>query len=232
MCTDLTVGDSVAANPGTEDPDVGGDISGWQGRIIEIYPPEQGDPPIVMLAWDSTTLRNIPESAIIHCEREGMDWGTMGLSVHDVVLAEARDTEQDAANTKEEIADRYFWFGIGDDEAQGRRIQTVVNSADLCPGCQCEMAVMEAWDSHLRSNLTLPFDAEVYEFQERGSLRAGDNVTVIGFLELDDLYGLLVNVRHRRSNYHFPLCDLDVLDHNSSNYQVIVDYRVWYANRG
>ncbi|MFC1960195.1 calcium-binding protein [Chloroflexota bacterium] len=232
MCADFTVGDSVAAKPGTEDPDMGGDINGWQGRIVEIYPPEQDAPPIVMLNWDSITLRNIPELAIIHCEREGLDWGTMGLFAHDVVLAEARDTEQDVANTKEEITDRYFWFGIGDDEPQGRRIQTVVNSADQRPGRHREMAVMEAWDSYLRSNLTLPLDAEIYEFQERGPLRTGDRVRVISFSELDDLYGLLVNVRHRRRIYHFPLCDLNVLDHNSPNYQIIVDYRVWYANRG
>ena len=232
MSTDFKVGDSVAAKPGTKDPDLGGDISDWQGRIAEIYPPEQDDPPIVMLDWDSITLRNISESAIIHCEREGLDWGTMGLSAHDVVLTPVRDTERDAANTKAEIAARYFWYGIGDDEAQGRRIQTVVNSANTGPRHHREMAVMEAWGNYLRENLALPFDAEVYESQRRGPLRVGDRIRVRSFSELDDLYGLLANVQHQRGNYQFPLCDLDVLDHNSPNYQIIVDYRVWYANRG
>jgi hypothetical protein len=32
----LNVGDAVAVKPGTADPDTGGDIGGWQGRISEI----------------------------------------------------------------------------------------------------------------------------------------------------------------------------------------------------
>ncbi|MCI0336724.1 MAG: hypothetical protein L0226_04040 [Acidobacteria bacterium] len=31
----LKVGDSVAVKSGTKDPDTGGDITGWQGRITE-----------------------------------------------------------------------------------------------------------------------------------------------------------------------------------------------------
>jgi hypothetical protein len=229
MSSTFKIGDSVAVKSGINDPDLGGDIGGWQGRIAEIYPPEQDAPLSVMLDWDSITLRSIPESVIIRCEQEGLDWGTMGLPAHDVVLTATRDTEQEAANTKAEIAARYFWYGIGDDEAQGRRIQTVVNSADESHGRTTEI---EAWGQYLRANLTLPFEAEVYESQGRGPLRVGDRIRVISFSELDERYGLLANIRHQRGNYHFPLCDLDMLDQNSSNYQIIVDYRVWYANRG
>jgi hypothetical protein len=45
----LKVGDSVIVNPGTKDPDLGGDISGWQGCITELSEPE-GDSTI-MIAW-------------------------------------------------------------------------------------------------------------------------------------------------------------------------------------
>ncbi len=33
----LKAGDSVVVKPGTKDPDLGGDIGGWQGRITEFY---------------------------------------------------------------------------------------------------------------------------------------------------------------------------------------------------
>jgi hypothetical protein len=229
MSSTFKIGDSVVVKPGINDPDLGGDIGGWQGRITDIYPTDDGKTSIT-IAWDSITLRNMPESTIIHCEREGLDWAEMGLPVDEIVLAKARDTEQNAANTKADFAERFFWFGIGDDEEQGRRIQTIVNSAP--PGQHHEMAVLEAWDRHLRANLTLPFEAEVYEFQERGSLRVGDRVTVISMLDdVDDLYGVLVSVQHRRKKYHLPLCDLDVSDQGSPNYQLVADYRVWFANR-
>ncbi len=227
MSTDFKVGDSVAANPGTEDPDMGGDISGWQGRIAEIYPPEQDDPPIVMLEWDSITLQNIPELAIIHCEREGLDWAKMQLFVHEVMPATARDTEQNVAEAQAEIREQYIWIGMGNDEAQGRRIQAIVNSARN----DREMAILDAWDRHLRANLTLPFESEVYEPQEHGPFRVGDKITVVSLSELDDLYGLIIQARTKRGSVHFPLCDLEVSDKHSPNHPLVADYRFWFANR-
>ena len=100
MSRDLKVADSVVAKPGVTDPDMGGDISGWQGRTVDIHQDERIDPPIVMITWDSVTLRKIPESVIIHCEREGLDWGEMGLFAHEVMPAKTRDTEQDVAQAE------------------------------------------------------------------------------------------------------------------------------------
>jgi hypothetical protein len=119
---------------------------------------------------------------------------------------------------------------MGDDEAQGRRIQAIVNSARN----RHEMAILDAWESHLRANLTLPFEAEVYEPQEHGSFRVGDKMKVLSLSslsELEDLYGLLVQARTKRGNIHFPLCDLDVSDRKSPNHPLVADYRFWFANR-
>jgi hypothetical protein len=62
-------------------------------------------------------------------------------------------------------------------------------------------------------------------------LHAGDRIQVIDISELDDLHGILVHVRAKREDYDFPLCDLEVVDKRSSNYQVVDDYAVWFANR-
>ncbi|CAK8716278.1 hypothetical protein GMJAKD_05430 [Candidatus Electrothrix aarhusensis] len=65
-------------------------------------------------------------------------------------------------------------------------------------------------------------------------------MTVVGIYEdeeeydilddTEDIYGVLVLLRHGREKYEFPLCDLEVLDKSSPNYQPVQDYAVWFAN--
>ncbi|RLC56682.1 MAG: hypothetical protein DRI80_15940 [Chloroflexota bacterium] len=50
-------GDSVVVKPGTVDPDFGVEIGGWQGRVVE----GPGDEDMVLIRWDSITLRNMPD---------------------------------------------------------------------------------------------------------------------------------------------------------------------------
>jgi hypothetical protein len=94
-----------------------------------------------------------------------------------------------------------------------------------------ELAAFDAWDEYLTQHLTFPFEAEVAEFQERGHLLAGDHVQVLRISAAEDLYGILVRLRARRGEYDFPLCDLEVVDKASPNYQMVDDYAVWFANR-
>ena len=49
--------------------------------------------------------------------------------------------------------------------------------------------------------------------------------------ELDDRFGILATITFEGNNFEFPLCDLDVTDKKSPNYQYINDYTVWFANR-
>jgi hypothetical protein len=71
----------------------------------------------------------------------------------------------------------------------------------------------------------------VDEFQERGPLRAGDRLTVLGIEDTDDLYGVIVSCRRGRQRYDFPLADLAAVDESSPNATTIQEYRVWFANR-
>ena len=52
-----TIGDSVVVKPGVTDPDMDGDLGGWQGRVTAIY--EDEDPVTVEIHWDSLTLKSI-----------------------------------------------------------------------------------------------------------------------------------------------------------------------------
>ena len=72
--------------------------------------------------------------------------------------------------------------------------------------------------------------AIVAEYQS-GSIRGGDEVTVIGISELEDLYGTLVHVKHKREIYTVPLCDLKAPDMDTQTEQLVDDYAVWFANR-
>jgi hypothetical protein len=110
---------------------------------------------------------------------------------------------------------------------QGQRINRMLASVDP----EDEMDELYAWEAYLEAHLAFPFEAEVYEHQDRGPLRIEDRLKVTGIGLVDDHYGIIVDVRKGRRKYAFPLCDLDVVDENSPNHQLVKDYRVWFANR-
>ncbi len=92
-------------------------------------------------------------------------------------------------------------------------------------------ACMKAWSRHLKKVLVFPFDVEIVEGAGRGPLKVGDKIRVHRINMVDDLYGVIVDVRLGRLKYAHPLCDLEALDKKSPNYQNVRDYVVWYANR-
>ncbi|MGH9769776.1 MAG: calcium-binding protein [Blastocatellia bacterium] len=219
---DLKVGDSVVVKPGVKDPDTGGDIGGWQGRIFD--PGEDNDETVVGIAWDSITLKNMPFSAIEYSEDEGLDWRVMYLDISGIEPAKARDSERDVERALAEIDKRTHWLGPDEED---KRIQAVLDGLDP----DDEMALVEAWEEHLEEKLSFPFEAEVAEYQERGPLRTGDRVKVKSIVDADDHYGIIVKVGRGEERFAFPLCDLEVTDRQSANYQVVKDYVIWFANR-
>ena len=220
------IGDSVRVKPDVLDPDTEAfSLEGWQGRILDIRPQEDG-PTIIDIEWDSITLREMPASSIEACEEEGLDWTQMGLYPDDVEVTTARDTEQDVKHAQKELKlvlyKSYSWLGD-----EGKRIHQILSGVDDGD----EMAAMKRWGAYLEEHLKFPFDAEVDEWQERGPLRSGDRVSVKNITLIDDLYGVIVALRLGRRKYDFPLCELAVIDKQSANTQLIQDYRVWFANR-
>ncbi len=216
----IKMGDSVIVKPSVQDPDFGISIGSWQGRISEVL--EDGK--LVCIDWDSLTLRDIPDLMISKCEEDGLAWSQMYLQTTEVELATSRDTEEDVAQTMSQIQAQHAWDHLGE---EGRRIQQILAHVDP----NDELAILEAWDAHLRKVLCFPFESEVTEFQERGQLRDGDQVIVQRITDIDDLYGILVEIRHKRDVHIFPLCDLEAKDTKSSNHGHVQAYVVWFANR-
>ena len=214
------LGDAVVVKPNVKDPDLNIDIGGWQGRISEINEKDR----IICIAWDSLTLKQMSGETIDQCEEDGLDWTKMYLHMDEVERASPRDSEDDVEEMIESLESEHGWSYLGE---EGKRIQAVLNNAENGG----EWAAFEAWETYFHQVLSFPFEAEVLEWQERGPLRTGDAVKVLDIEETEALYGVLVSLRRERERYVFPLCDLEVTDKSSSNYQPVKDYAVWFANR-
>lgn len=218
--TKVQLGDAVIVKPNIEDPDLSINIGGWQGRVSEINEKDN----LICIDWDSLTLKQIPAETIDQCEEEGLDWARMYLHPEEVERTRARDRENDVEEVIEMLESKHGWSYLGE---EGKRIQAVLDKAEN----GSEWAAYEAWEAHFEQVLNFPFEAEVSEWQEKGSLRTGDEVKVLGIEGSEELYGILVSLRRERRKYVFPLCDLEVVDKSSSNYQSVKDYAVWFANR-
>ena len=216
----MKAGDSVVVKSGTKDPDLEIDIGGWQGRIVEIDKNQK----TFLIEWDSHTLKHMPSEVIEQCEAMNWDWERMYLYQEDIDPADPRDNNEDRENISSHLNNKYSWAGLGE---EGKRILNVLEKAKSGD----DIDAFDAWERHLKEVLKLPFEAVVSEFQEKGPLQQGDKVKVHGFEAWDDLYGIIVSIRAGRRKYAVPLCDLEVIDRTSSNYQPVKDYAVWFANR-
>ena len=222
------VGDSVVVKPGVKDYDFGEDISGWQGRVTEFIETEQYGT-TVMVAWDSITLLNEPESTLIKCHEEGLSWAEMGLGLDEVERTTSRDRLKDVEEAKAQLEKicRSFWHWIG---PEGEEISQVLRGTDP----DNEMEQLEAWGNYLNKKLKWPFLGEIEEFvKASGPLRVGDLIKVRKIEMVDDLYGIIVEVtrRPRRIRYHCPLAGIRPLDPNSPNSDSLQAYRSWFANQ-
>jgi hypothetical protein len=203
-----------------KDSDTGVDMSGWQGRISEID--DESD--LITIDWDSITLRALAPSYIETSIENGYGWTQYLLPPDEVEVTTARDTEREMKIAVEELERLYAWVGFG---PEGKEIQAVLKDVkrnDL-------WAAMVAWEAHLHKTLTFPFDAVVSEYQEYERLQSGAKVTVRKIVEIDEHYGILVEIQCKGTIELFPLCDLAVANKKSPNQGTLQSYVVWYANR-
>ena len=217
---EFEVGDSIRVKDGVTDPDSDTDISGWQGRILGFGEDESGQP-LVLIAWDSHTLKSMPQPYLEQSEVEGLDWQQFLLGPDEIEHAQRRDTQRDVDDVVDEIEARIYWYSLGE---EGKRIQRVLS------GAEAEREAFAAWEKYLKENLRFPFEAEVSEYQDSGPLHQGDRIKVLTISMVDDLYGVIVSGKRGLRNIDFPLCDLAVIG-NERNRQIVSDYAVWFANR-
>ncbi len=172
----------------------------------------------------SITLKSIPVSSIEQMEEQGLDWAIYYLEIESLEVTEERDTQAQVRGALREISDKVGWIHLGE---EGKRVQQILADIDR----EDTLAALRAWEQYLAEKLVFPFDAVVSEYQESGYLQAGNEISVRRMREVHELYGLLVELRRGRESYDFPLCDLAVAHNQSSNYQPVKDYGIWFANQ-
>nr|WP_290670203.1 hypothetical protein [Ardenticatena sp.] len=216
------VGDSVRARQGVADPDLDVDVSGWQGRVVEVLPEER----LACVAWDSQTLRNMPPHLIAECEENGMDWRTMYLAFEDLERAEQRDTEADVAAAIADLERRHAWAYLGE---QGKRIRRVLEGVEPTD----VEAALQAWRRFLMRRLRLPLSAVVYEPPPpKSGLTLDERVRLLAIRGATLEEGLLADVETRRKQRaRVPLFILQAAKESSKPAQWLDDYSTWWHNR-
>jgi hypothetical protein len=217
------VGDTVSVKDDTDHPgDASVDISGWQGRILEISETENGKS-LLTIAWDSRTLEQMPHDYIVNSERDGLDWHSIRLYASDVRSDQARDTEKQVQRKKEEILEQYRWYGFGE---QGERILKVLGEVELSDRRAC----LERWEEYLDDRLDYPVESRICDDVRISSEVRGDEVSILGITFLDDAMRLIVNVRSPNNYSEIPVINLCV-DESSKAHQPVEDYKVWQIHR-
>ena len=221
----LKIGDSVIVKQGIKEPDLEKfEMSGWQGRVIEIDNDTDKDNILITIEWNTLTLEQLPSKFIQQSEIDGLDWQSMVLYESDLDKTVPNDKKENVKKVQDKLSDKYYWASFGE---VGIRISNVLGEVKR----HNEMKCLEMWDKHLDENLSFPIQAIVDESEDDWLIKSGDVLTIKSLSNIVDMYGIITKVKLERKTYEYPLCDLEVLDKKSKDYQLINDYRIWFANK-
>ncbi len=221
----LKIGDSAVVREGVKEPDLEEfEIGGWQGRVLEIDTDSDKDNVLITIEWDSLTLFQMPSDYIEQSEIDGFDWSSMVLYDSDLEKSAFRDKKENAKKAKEKLSDKYHWVSLGQ---EGLRISKILDGVDP----HNEMKCLQRWVEHLEKELTFPIQAIVSESEDNWLIKSGDKVLIKALPHIVDMYGVIASIRLNGKKYEFPLCDMEVIDKTLTDYQLIKDYRIWFANR-
>lgn len=84
-------GDNIIVRPGEVYEEYNMDMSGWRGLVVDIDEDDE-----LLIAWDSQTLREMPDTVIAELLEEELDWTCMYVEPAAVLPYEARDTADDS----------------------------------------------------------------------------------------------------------------------------------------
>ena len=222
----IKIGNNVKVKEGVNDPDDEDySIAGWQGWVVEVYDEnlsaENAENLQFMLAWDSVTLKNIPRTRLIELEREGYDWTMMCLDINDVDIATPRDKMEDAEAVSEALSDDIYWEGMGE---EGEQIVQILGNA------QTSKEAYKAWEVFLRKELTFPFAAEYYSYDEP-IIPNESNINALKLESIDVDFGISVVVSFKNATYQVALSDLDIKNEKSPNFKALDLYSTWFTNK-
>ena len=221
----LKIGDSVIVNQGVKEPDLEEfELSGWQGRVVEIDTKSDKPNVLITIKWDSFTLNQIPADYIVQTNAEGLAWNMMTLYESEMQKTIPRDTKENVEKAEDELSDKYYWESNGEEGLRISKILMGVNPKN-------EMKCLKKWIDHLDKELNFPIQAIVSDSENRGPVKNGDKILIKSLHDIVDMYGIIASIIFNRKKYMFPLCDLEVIDKTKADFQLIEDYKTWFSNR-
>lgn len=230
LTDEFELGDSVAVENGVEHPDLDYDISGWQGRVIDV---DTGDEPfgtLIGVEWDSLTLQNMPRDLIEDADQAGIDWTQAYLLPEALLPVQPRDSEEDVTRVSTALSQRYETAGYEGEESATEREARTQRTAQLLSGID-EKGSLQRWADYLYENLQFPFNVTVATFLEQGPMQQGDRGQVEAISLVDDSHGIIVRIAHDGDEYDLPLATLEVDAETSVNHQLVTDYSFWWDAR-
>ena len=234
VVTTFKVGDWVKVKKGIVDPDNSDYcIENWKGKITQEFTAE-ADELVVLIKWDSLTLKKMSNDFIKECIQDGLEFSTMWLGIDDIECADPGDNKEDTYEIMQELNSlaTYTLFIKRDRNSkyydeQAQRIVKILDGVDIENGKK----VTEKWAKYLNDNLEFPFKVEIIDlYKNTYGLDVGDVVNVKKIEGVYGSYGIVVEARKWLWKYHLPLSDLEVCVKNSQNYTNVDDYNFWYEN--
>jgi Calcium binding len=117
---------------------------------------------------------------------------------------------------------------MAQDPLQLERLETLLSE------CQNEWEQLTVLEASLEEQLDFPFRAVCDVPPEQGSfgLVAGDRVMVVGLLEADKQWGIMVRVRKGKRFFRCPLFRLLPKNLSALQKEAVNDYRAWFRTVG
>jgi hypothetical protein len=216
------VGDRVRVKRGVTDvdyPDML--IGGWSGVVSRVE--KSGD---CMVVWSRETLDAVDPIFKKRCVRDGLELERYWLPEGDLEsdLGGPLEIESPGEVSTEPLSH--------DDQDDRIRMVFGLDSNDPLPDVDTEM--LEIYYEYLAESLDYPFEAE--HTPGTGLLfRHSRIVKVLAPRDsddeplIDDSYGVLCRVRHKRRVQVVPLCELEI-EKGRPNRQLLRDYGYWFSN--
>ena len=218
------VGDKVRVKSGVSDPDFPDmPLGGWTGTITEII--EHKGQINCVFKLDDRTLKSLHPIYRKRCERDGLDFETMGLSEEEL---EPDDGTPVAIEQPTEIKTPPLSEKDRDD-----RIRVVFGLTHDDPLPLVSPETLTTYCGYLTANLKLPI---VTSYWEKSSAFTSKRISVsITKLEapveeeFDEECGLFGIAATKEGEMEIPLESLD-LKKQDPNYRLISDYSYWSQN--
>ena len=221
----LEIGKSVVVKQEVLDPDSEKfSLEGWQGRITKIDHETNPENSLITIEWDSVTLERMPAEYIEESEIEGLDWREIVLSESDIDYTEERDSKNHVQHRQKKLSKQFNWVSFGE---QGKRILRILDGINM----NNEMKCLERWCDYIEKSAQFPIKAKVEESEDNWIIQDDDNITIRNLNHIVDIYGIIAGINNGRKRFDVPLCNLKVLNENKVSYQLIEDYKTWFANR-